>query len=348
MKKTNYLTLGLTLALVLSLFAGCGQPEGPTPTAVPSPVPHVSGAPTAAPVPTASPVEGEQVLVRLGVVDSSAGLGLAGLLAESRAGRSAFAYEVQRTDDPYALMEKLEAGEIEVAALPSELASARYQKCGDVSLVALSSLGNLTILENGDRVHTAEDLRGRTLYACGQGEAPEHLLRSLLSRNGLDPDRDLTLEWRSAEEIEGLLASGGAELGLLPAARSAALLAQKAALRPALDADGLWAASGQEGPLPMGCLVARNDFLEAHPNRVETFLADYAAGVEALCQDPALLSRADLVPGPEAALLLERAHPVCITGGDMMDVRAYYEVLFNGDPACIGGGIPDDGFFYLP
>ena len=30
------------------------------------------------------------------------------------------------------------------------------------------------------------------------------------------------------------------------------------------------------------------------------------------------------------------------------DIQGYYEILFEADPASIGGGIPDDGFYYIP
>ena len=32
----------------------------------------------------------------------------------------------------------------------------------------------------------------------------------------------------------------------------------------------------------------------------------------------------------------------------MLEINAYYEVLYQADPAAVGGSIPDDGFFYLP
>ena len=32
----------------------------------------------------------------------------------------------------------------------------------------------------------------------------------------------------------------------------------------------------------------------------------------------------------------------------MTGIQQYYEVLFEADPSSIGGGIPDDGFYYLP
>ena len=110
----------------------------------------------------------------------------------------------------------------------------------------------------------------------------------------------------------------------------------------------------------MTTIVARTDFIEENPQAVENFLSDYAASVEFM-NDPDNLALssdenpAQLVAGygiTANAQIAEAAIPkcalVCITGASDMRsaIQGYYEVLYQADPDSIGGGIPDDAFYY--
>ena len=49
-----------------------------------------------------------------------------------------------------------------------------------------------------------------------------------------------------------------------------------------------------------------------------------------------------------AKAALPECNIVCITGEDMKaDVAGYAQVLYDADPASVGGAMPDDGFYYL-
>ena len=61
------------------------------------------------------------------------------------------------------------------------------------------------------------DLKGQTIVAAGKGSTPEYALRYLLSENGIDPDKDVTIDWKSEHsECVAALASGQASIALLP------------------------------------------------------------------------------------------------------------------------------------
>ena len=114
---------------------------------------------------------------------------------------------------------KLVKGEVDIAAVPANMASVLYNNTeGAVKVLAINTLGVLYIVENGDSgVSSIADLKGRTLYASGKGASPEYALNYLLAQNGLDPETDVTVEYKSehAECLASLLANEGS-LALLP------------------------------------------------------------------------------------------------------------------------------------
>lgn len=327
----------LTLGLVLLCSCSPKTPE-PVPTAAPTAEPT--------PVPTAEPVP-----VNVAMLKGPTGLGAAKLM-EDGAGM-----EFTLVADPTEAVALLTKGDVDIAALPTNLASTLYHKTdGGVQLLALNTYGVLYILENGDTVHSMADLEGRTLHAFGQGANPEFVLNDLLEENGVDPDK-VDLQWHaSTDEVTALMASGEAEVCMLPVPAATAALMQNEDLRRALDLTEEWEDAGCDGALTMGCVVVRTQFAREHPEAVETFLKAYGDSIQYMA-DPANLNHAAALAEKQGivpkAAVAERAIPdahLCfVTGSDMMaDIQGYYQVLFQADPASIGGSIPDGAFYYMP
>ena len=108
------------------------------------------------------------------------------------------------------------------------------------------------------------------------------------------------------------------------------------------------------GQLAMGCIVARTDYIEENPQGVENFLNAYQDSI-AYMSDPAnLVDAAQLVAQygitPNAAIArsaIPQCNLVCLTGVEMKAVlEDYYQVLYDADPASIGGVLPYDSFYY--
>ena len=64
----------------------------------------------------------------------------------------------------------LSNGEADIAAVATNVASNFYHKTdGSIQMLAVNTMGVLYILEKGDSIQSMADLRGKTIYATGQG-----------------------------------------------------------------------------------------------------------------------------------------------------------------------------------
>jgi len=164
-------------------------------------------------------------------------MGAAKLLSDNDSGSAAASYNVTLGSDPANdIVPKLINGELDLAAIPTNLAAALYNRTGgEIQLLALNTLGVLHILENGESVHSLADLAGKTLYATGQGANPEYVLNYLLEQNGLTPGVDVTIEWKASDELTALMASGEAALGMLPVPAATSVMMQNQDVRDAID-----------------------------------------------------------------------------------------------------------------
>ena len=248
-------------------------------------------------------------------------------------------------------------GKTDIAAVPANLAAVLYQKLnGEVQVLAVNTLGVLYIVENGDTVHSVEDLRGRTLYASGKGATPEYALQYILAGSGLDPEKDVNVEWKS-EHTECLNALLNDENGiaLLPQPFVTTAMTKAEGLRVAIDLNDAWDAlqQGSENPsaLLTGVVVVRRAFAEEHPDQVNAFLDAYAASVSFVQENndeaAALVGKFEIIPEAVAKKALPACNIVFIEGAEMeQKLSGYLAVLFQANPASVGGQMPDDAFYF--
>ena len=125
-------------------------------------------------------------------------MGLVNLLSMEADGTAAMDYDLQLYGAADEIVPLLMKGELDMAAIPANLAATLYQKTnGGIQAVAVNTLGVLYVVEQGDTVQSMADLKGRTILSTGKGTTPEYVLRYLLNANGIDPDKDVTIEYYS-------------------------------------------------------------------------------------------------------------------------------------------------------
>ena len=127
-------------------------------------------------------------------------------------------------------------------------------------------LGVLYVVENGNAVQSMADLTGKTIVASGKGSTPEYALRYLLTENGLNPDADVVVDWKSEHsECVAALASGAATIALLPQPFVTVAQSKMPDLRVALDLTEEWDKLDNGSALLTGVVVARKDFVGGAP-----------------------------------------------------------------------------------
>lgn len=251
-----------------------------------------------------------------------------------------------------AVTPKLVKGEVDISAIPANLASVLYNNTGSqIQVLAINTLGVLYIAEKGDTVKSVEDLRGRMIYASGKGATPEYALMYILGQNGLEVGKDVFIEWRSehAECVAALLASDDA-VAMLPQPFLTTALMNNPDVRIALDLNTLWYEKmGSE--LITGVVAARRDFVENNEDAVRAFLESYEQSVEFVNSNNAEAAKLIGDYGIIAEKVALKALPGCnitfISGERMQQALSnYLEVLYEQNPASVGGKVPEEGFYF--
>ncbi len=286
------------------------------------------------------------------------GIGMVQLMDDNEKKLTDVDYKFELLASPTDIVPLLSTGAADIAALPLNLAATLYNKTnGGVQLLAINTLGVLYVLEQGDTIKTISDLKGKTVYASGQGASPEYILNFVLEANEIDPQDDINIEYKTEHsELAALAASGKTVISMLPEPFVTTALSKNPKLRIALDLTKEWETAckkaGTDSTLAMGCIVVRTEFAKNNSKAVLSFLKGYMASVEYVNNNlpgaAALVEKQDIIP---SAALAEKAIPTCnitcIFGKDMKDIaKQNFNVLFKANPSSIGGAEPKDDFYY--
>ena len=301
--------------------------------------------------------QAEPDAVRVGGLKGPTSMGLVFLQEQARDGQAVQEYTFTMAAAADELLPLMIKGELDIALIPANVASVLYNKTeGEISVIDINTLGVLYLVSGDNTVDSMESLRGRTIYLTGRGTTPDYVLQYLLKANGIDLS-ECTLEYRSeATEVAALLAEQPQAVGLLPQPFVTVACARNEALGVALDLNEQWELAQGEGGSSMvtGVTVVRNAFLQEYPEAVGRFLEEHAASVLSIQEDPdqgaVLVTAAGIVAEePIARQAIPRCNITYIDGAEMRQaLSGYLQVLFEQDPAAVGGALPGEDFYYIP
>ena len=353
--KLKRIFAAVTAFALCASLAGCGAAttvsESAAESAAESAV-EATPAVTEAPA-TEETADASEAALRIAGLKGPTTMGLVNLLSMEQAGTAAMDYDLQLYGAADEIVPLLIKGELDMAAIPANLAATLYQKTnGGIQAVAVNTLGVLYVVEQGDTVHSMADLKGRTILSTGKGTTPEYVLRYLLTANGIDPDKDVDIQYYSeATEVTAQMATTQDAIAVLPQPYVTAAGLKDDTLRVALDLTAEWDKVA-DTQLITGVTVVRKAYAEEHPDVVAAFLADYAQsvnaantdldGTAALCEEQGVVAKAAI-----AKKALPNCNIVCLTGEELKaDVSGYLQVLYDADPAAVGGTLPGEDFYW--
>lgn len=325
MKKKSMLLLLATM-LVLAV-AGCGKKKEQTETPK------------------------EKVDVNIAAMKGPTALGMLKLMNDAEKGETANNYNFTIAGAADEITASVIKGDIPIAAVPCNLASVLYNKSqGGITMLGINTLGVLYIVETGDTIKTVEDLAGKTIYSTGKGTTPEYTLNWLLKSAGIE--ETVTVEYKSeATEVAAILSQTPNAVAMLPQPYVTTVLSNNEHARIALDVTKEWEALNEGSTVVTGVVIANTKFLNENPDVVNAFMEEYAVSAayttENVEEAAALSEKFDIFKIPVARKAIPYCNIVLIEGDEMKaKATAYLQVLFDQNPASVGGAMPADNFFY--
>ncbi len=285
--------------------------------------------------------------INIGVLKGPTGMGAAWLIDQDEQGLTLNDYEFTVAGSPDELTGRLINGELDIAALPTNVISTLYNKTeGEVVVLGINALGVLYVLENGDSIQSVADLEGKTILASGQGSTAEYVLSYILSKNGVEAD----IYWASEHtEAATLALAGEYDIVMLPEPHVTSVTKKDESFRVALDLSEEWEKLGG-GELAMGGIAVRKAFLDENPEAVAEFVKDFGASVqytnENISGAAEIIEKYDIASAEVAKSAIPRCNIVWLHGEDYAEtLENFLKVIYEYNPSGVGGNMPGEDFY---
>ena len=136
----------------------------------------------------------DKTTINVAALKGPTGMGMIKLIDDADKGNTKNEYKITLAGSPDEITGKIVSGEIQIAALPINLAANLYNKTnGKVQLLALNTLGVLYVLEKGEEINSVSDLEGKDICyrtGCHTG----YILDYILKENNVNADVEFKTE----------------------------------------------------------------------------------------------------------------------------------------------------------
>jgi NitT/TauT family transport system substrate-binding protein len=252
---------------------------------------------------------------------------------------------------PDLVVPKMARGEVDIAALPGNLAVNLYNRGAAYRLVGIIGNGVLYLVSTDPAVNSLESLKGKTLQNVARGSTPEFVVRHILEKKGLD--RDINVQFRYAHaELAQLLIAGRESCAVLPEPFATKVLLARSDARIAADFQAEWAAIHPAQPLyPMTVLVAKKSLWDNYPEALAAFTQEYKKSQAWVISHPGeagvLAEKLEFgIRASDAPGAIPRCNLVFVDAAASRPLlEEFLSVFLEFAPEAIGGKLPDDGFY---
>lgn len=294
----------------------------------------------------------DQIAVRMAVMQGPSGFGTVALAKDGGRLDDTTSIDVSVFPSPNEVIARLANGEIDVAALPTNVAANLFAKGVGVKVAAVTGEGMLMFLTTDSSIDELGDLAGRKISIPGAGGTPDQMTKILITALGYDPSMDVELNYSIASpaQLAQMLIAGKVDLAVLPEPFVSMALHSNDAVLQLLDVQALWSALTGTGNYPMTVVVVSDAFVAAHPEAVNTVMQAIKESVEWVNANPEeagpLIEEAGIMKAAIAVPAIPRCNLVFRTAQEAYDAMdTYLKVLYGFDYTSVGGTVPDASFY---
>ncbi len=276
------------------------------------------------------------------------------LMEAAEKGETKVPYTFETVYTSARLIAAMGSNEADIAILPASLATIIYNKTrGAVQVYANVSEGDFSIIENGDTIKKLSDLKGKEIYIAESNNPTAFMLKYILKKNGLDPEKDVTIEYlKDDNELEEKLIDGSVKLAVATQPVKATVLSKNSALRSVMNLKSEWDFITDNSGFVSGCVVISKDFAKKNKDTVKKFLEEYEASVDEvasktgeaaeLCVKHGIMETVDI-----ASSAIKASEIKYVDGKNMKtDFKAHISALHSVGMRALGQKAPGDTFYY--
>lgn len=261
--------------------------------------------------------------------------------------------EVKILSEPLQVRKMMLDGSADFAILPTTMAAIMYNKGLKYRLIAVPVWGTLYLVGSEAGVDSWEDLKGKRIYVMARGMTPDVMFRYLLTKNGIDPDKDVNLDYSFPTHIDlaNGVAAGQAPLAVISEPLASLVIKRNKDIRRILDLEEEWNRF-EDIAVAETAFLGKESVIQKDRETVDGIVSAYALSTDWVNQHPdsaaVLIVKYGILPDTDvAASAVPGSHLKFVKAYDAQkEVEDYLNVFYKLNPDITGGKIPDENFIY--
>ncbi len=266
---------------------------------------------------------------------------------------SGHSLEVKILNEPLQVRKMMLDGTADFAILPTTMAAIMYNKGLKYKLVGIPVWGTLYLAGSDPGVNNWEDLRNKRIYVMARGMTPDVLLRYLLLKNGIAPDKDVILDYSFPTHIDlaNAVAAGQAGLAIVSEPLASLVIKKNKDVGLIFDLEKEWK-KFENTALAETAFLCSEDVIQGNPEIVKSLISAYAFSTNWVNQNPdsaaALIVKYGILPDADVAVnAIPGSNLRFEKAGDVKkEIEDYLNVFYKLNPDIVGGKMPDENFIY--
>lgn len=298
------------------------------------------------------PVKTEPINVTIAGLKGPTSIGMIKMIDEKALNSDKYIVNYVTESAPDALTGKIINGDIQISSVPINLASVLYNKTeGKVQLMAVNTIGNLYIIGT-DEIQSINELEGKTLGMSAKGSTPDFAMNYLLKENNISDKVELNYAMDHATLAQSVIAED-TKVAVLPQPFVTQTMMKNSNIKLLVDLNEAWkTTTAEKSQLYTGAVIVNKEFAINNKEFVAEFLKQYESSVNWVLDNPKdaslLVEKNEIMP---SAALVEKALPYCGIVYEPAEsvkngLNEFYKILFDSNPASVGGSLPDEGFYF--
>lgn len=259
--------------------------------------------------------------------------------------------EVQIFDEPLQLRKMMLEGTADFAVLPTTMAALLYNKGLDYRVAAIPLWGSFYLCGNDESVRSLADLKGKKVFLMAKGMTPDIMFRHLLVKSGLEPYRDVDLDYRfpTHTDLANAAIAGCAQMCVLTEPYLSQVLNGNPDLHVLLDLNRIWE-DVENQPEAETAFLCRGVLADSCSRVILNLVDAYRASAEWVKDypDSAAVLSATYNINPDTLALMQSVSRtnINVVGAAEAEhnIFDYLEVFSGMSPESIGGKLPDEKF----
>ncbi|MCX6225235.1 MAG: ABC transporter substrate-binding protein [Bacteroidia bacterium] len=262
---------------------------------------------------------------------------------------------IEILDEPMLVRARMLKDKPELAVVPLNMGAILYNKGLPYQLIAIPVWGTLYLLGSGTGIDGWQSLKNKRIFLMGKGTTPDIIFRYLLNLHGLNPDKDVILDYSFPTHIDlaNAVCAGQADLAVISEPLVSLVRARNPSILQMMDLNAEWAKAFPGYPaMPQTALMGRKDFIRDHPDWIRKICEAWYRSIELVNLHPEQAARRivyhKILTDPAIAV---NSIPGCnlkfkYASEIRPEIDRYFQVFFNFNPDAVGGKLPDEQFIF--